>query len=204
MPLSLEERTDRRTALGLLVLAVASVTARAKAASRPALLRLAAVVPSSKRIPASVLKGWADFNGTYSGTWRDSTAAIGTLKVVARIDASKRTATFTLSIGRSFLGRGSPARTETLLLRVDDYPFQQYVQVATTILGPVTLSGPRFGYVRLDAHRIPGHPEITSFSIKGYVTGPDVLPNGNLPFHYEIRRKSGPALTGNAEFAYHR
>ena len=158
-------------------------------------------VPPAERIPDEVLKSDASFNGTYRASWKASDGTNGTATAVASIDPSKRSAHGTLSLGPNVLGSGAKAATETIDLDLNDFAYEKPpYSVTSSIFGPMTVTGMGSLFVQLESTSVPGHPEIRSFSVKGVLTGPDVLPDGGMPFQYEIRFTDGKAVSGTAVF----
>ncbi|SRR6266567_753365 len=203
---------DRRTALALLGLA-AVAAACSKAAKKVGLggsntpasstppTNALTPVPASERIPDEVLRSDASFNGTYAGTWESSDGSRGTARVTAAIDPARRTAHGTVTIGAGFFGAGSPEASEAQDYDLDDFAYEKPpYHVASSILGPVTVTGMGSLLLQLDSNQIPGHPEIASFTTKGSLTGPDVLPDGGMPFTYEIHLKNGQVTRGTVVF----
>ncbi len=192
---------DRRTVIQFIGVALAGVACSKGTTSSAGETPSLTPVPAAERIPDEVLRSDASFNGTYRATWMASDGAKGTVTVVASIDPSKRTAHGTLSIGPGFFGSGSAAAAETVDLELDDFAYEKPpYSVTSSILGPLTVTGMGSLFVQLDSTSVPGHPEIRSLSIKGFVTGPDILADGGMPYTYQIHLTSGSTISGTAVF----
>lgn len=189
---------DRRRALGMLGLGlVAAACSNGGAKGTSAKL---APVPAAERIPADAIRGAANFAGTYRGSWSGGNGT-GTAVVKVSIDPTRRTAQGDITLDPGFFGSGTPGRHEHLDVNLDDYAYEMPpYQRTSKILGPVILTGPGRGYVRLDGHSIPDHPEIKSFSIEGVLTGPGASAGGDLPFRYEMHRSDGNVVAGVVRF----
>jgi hypothetical protein len=156
-------------------------------------------VPAGQRIPDEVLAQDApQLNGTWKGTWSSSDGSSGPFQLKVAIDAKARTAHLEVSMGPGFYGKGSGPISESLDFDLDDYPYMKPpYRGASSVVGSWTLTGLGYGFVQLDTTNIPGHPEVATFHTKGYVFGPQVLPDGGLPFFYEIGRKDGTKVSGS-------
>jgi len=158
-------------------------------------------VPESERISDEVLRSDASFNGSYQATWQGSDGSKGAMKVTAAIVVNDRTAHGTIAIDPGFLGQGSGQLNETIELNLNDFAYEKPpYHVTSSIFGPITVSGMGRLYVQIDSAAVPGHPGIASFSAKGFLTGPDVLADGGMPFTYTIKTTDGKVVTGTAVF----
>ena len=187
---------DRRTLLAMLALSFvpAGCSSGSKSGS-------GTPVPANERIPDRVLRDNASFAGTYAGRWAGSDGSSGTAQVDVSIDVTHRSAQARLAIGAGFFGTGSAAASETQTFDLNDYAYERPpYHVTSSVFGPVTLTGPGSGFVRIDSRSVPGHSEIASLFVMGTLTGPDVLPNGDLPFQYEIHRTDGKVVSGTLAF----
>ena len=121
--------------------------------------------------------------------------------VKVSIDPARRTAQGDITLDPGFFGSGTSALHERLDFNLNDYAYEKPPYEHTSkIFGPLTLTGPGRGYVRLDGQAIPHHPEIKSFSIQGVLTGPGAATNGDLPFRYEMQHKDGTVVAGAITF----
>lgn len=192
---------DRRRALGLLGfgLLAASCSGSGGKGTSGASVKLKPV-PAAQRIPADAIKGAASFTGTYQGTWSGGNGT-GTATVKVSLDSGRRTATGDITLDPGFFGSGTPSLNEHLDFNLDDYAYEMPpYQRTSEIFGPVILTGPGRGFVRLDGTAIPHHPEIKSFSIQGVLTGPGASANGDLPFRYEMHQANGNVVAGALTF----
>jgi hypothetical protein len=155
-------------------------------------------VPAAARIPDRVLRMDAPaLNGKWSGRWKSSDGSAGPFDLDVAIDAASRNARLVGALGPNFFGRGAASVQETINADLNDYAYMKPPYVGTSqIFGRWVLTGLGYGFVQLDTTNIPNHPEIAKFHTKGFVFGPEVLPNGSLPFAYKLTRTDGTVVTG--------
>jgi hypothetical protein len=197
-----ERRVTRRAVLGMLGgAALAAACSSPKPTAGPgATLN---PVPGDQRIPQAVLtdaeQGYA---GTWKATWKDSRGGSGSAQVTAQIDPAGRTGSVSLDLSDGLFGQGSVGTKGTVWGSLDVVAYEKPpYTIPTPVLGTVTLTGPGYGYVQIATTSIPGQPDVASFIAKGFLTGPDILPDGSLPFTYTIVLKDGSKITGSAAFA---
>lgn len=192
---------DRRQALwmlglGFIAAACSSGTTKGSGSGATKL----APVPPSQRIPAEALQSATSFAGTYRGTWSGGNGT-GNATVNVRIDTPHRTAQGDITLDAGFFGSGSSGASEHLDFNLNDYAYEMPPYRGTSkIFGPVTMTGPGRGFVRLDSQAVPHHPDIKSFSIEGVLTGPGASSNGDLPFRYEMHQSNGNVIAGVITF----
>src|SRR6266496_3424587 len=91
---------------------------------------------------------------------------------------SGRTGSISLDLSDGFFGEGSAATNGTISGSLDVIAYEKPpYTIPTPVLGSVTLTGPGYGYVQIATTSIPSQPNVASFAAKGFLTGPDVLPD---------------------------
>ena len=159
----------------------------------------ASPVPAALRIPDRVLREDAPvLDGAWKGTWRSSDGSTGPLGLTVAIDVQARTARVEVTVGPGFFAADASPASEALEADLNAFAYMRPpYQGSSTIVGDWTLTGFGYGFVQLDSTGIPGHPEVAAFHTKGYVWGPNALPDGGAPFAYTITRTDGTTVKGS-------
>ena len=131
------------------------------------------LAPSARSTAAELASERRNVNGTWLGSWRDDKDRRGNIDGIFDIDVDKRSIDFTLKLDGPFLGATAPTTTtyhidaDALAKDPEDLP------LTSPLVGDFDLQFLGFREFQITATHVAGHPDITSFVVKGAWEGLD-------------------------------